>query len=442
MGKIVRTLTLGTVIAGMAVVGASTGAQAGVAQGQVFVNLQIVGEAAANFDTVQVEVYDTNGVVRSDCDDSLSASLGNNDVYASGTFGCQLDAGTDYSLGVSPLPPNYDVLVSCGTPQPNERIVDDNNAFTIELGSATNCFVALGANMAVLTKDVVVPLEGGPATPPEPGDFTLEVYDGDGALYDSGQVAPSPECDWLLAAQGVPCFYTDLETGDYSFGEEPMQGYWGRVTGCTDQIGPDERFDDPLNETVTVDPEPFGRFFLCNIENTYGEGDVTLTKTITNDDGGTAALGDFTLELYDGDGTLVDSGVCADDGMCVDGTYPIGPYTVGEVGPAGYTRTVTQEILMPTEALTEPEASFELGVLEQVTVNVASDDIATTTTTTTSTIAPTTTMATTTIAPTTTAFEGGGATLPPTGDDSTSTVAMIALGLLVIGGAGLLLARR
>ena len=45
------------------------------------------------------------------------------------------------------------------------------------------------------------------------------------------------------------------------------------------------------------------------------EGEVTLTKTLTNDDCGTAELGDFTLELFRAaDGTLV----------CLDGQLGAG----------------------------------------------------------------------------------------------------------------------
>ena len=431
-----RVLAAAAATAGISALGVAASAEAGVPQGQVRVSVQIVGEAAADGLNTAVEIYDNGVLDTADCDEFAEPAAQDNDVYVTFTTGCLLEPGTDYSLGLNPLPAGYEAIVSCGQPVANERIVDDGNSFSIEIGHITNCWVALGANMAVLTKEVVVPLEGGPETPAAPGDFTLEVYDAEGAMYASGSVASSPECDWLLGSEGVPCFYIDLESGDYSFGEVPVLGYDGSVTACDSDVGPDERFDDASNETVTVDPSPFGRWFTCDIRNTYAEGEITLTKTLINDDGGTATMGDFTLELYEG-GTMIDSGVCAADGSCLTGTYPVGSYTVGETGPDGYTRTVTQEVLVPTEQLAEPEAQIELGPLEQVTVNVESDDTPTTTTTTT-TLAPSTTALQTT----TTAFDAGSVTLPPTGDDSSTNIALVALGFLLLGGAGLLLSRR
>ena len=430
-----RVLAAAAATAGISTLGVAASADAGVPQGQVRVSVQIVGEAAADGLDTAVEIYDNGVLDTADCDQLAEPAAQDNDVYVTFATGCALEAGTDYSIGLNPLPAGYEALVSCGQPVANEQIVDDGNSFSIEIGHITNCWVSLGANMAVLTKEVVVPLEDGPETPAAPEDFMLEVYDGDGELHATGSVATSPECDWLLDSTDVPCFYTDLESGDYSFGEQQVQGYFGRVTGCQSEFGPDERFDDVLNETVTVDPDPFGRWFVCNVQNTYAEGEITLTKTLVNDDGGTATMGDFTLELYDGDGTMVDSGVCAADGSCVDGTYPIGSYTVGESGPDGYTRTVTQQVVVPTEQLTEAEAQIELGPFAEVTVNVESDDTPTTTTTT---LAPTTTA----LATTTTAFDAGSVTLPPTGDDSSTNIALAALGFLLLGGAGLLLSRR
>ena len=431
-----RVLAAAAATAGISTLGVAASAEAGVPQGQVRVSVQIVGEAAADGLNTAVEIYDNGVLDTADCDEFAEPAAQDNDVYVTFTTGCLLEPGTDYSLGLNPLPAGYEAIVSCGQPVANERIVDEGNSFSIEIGHITNCWVALGANMAVLTKEVVVPLEGGPETPAAPGDFTLEVYDAEGAMYASGSVASSPECDWLLGSEGVPCFYTDLESGDYSFGEVPVLGYSGVVTECVGDVGPDERFDDSSNETVTVDPSPFGRWFMCDVRNTYAEGEITLTKTLINDDGGTATMGDFTLELYEG-GTMIDSGVCAADGSCLTGTYPVGSYTVGETGPDGYTRTVSQEVLVPTEELAEAEAQIELGPFEQVTVNVESDDTPTTTTTTT-TLAPTTTALQTT----TTAFDAGSVTLPPTGDDSSTNIALVALGFLLLGGAGLLLSRR
>ena len=429
-----RVLAAAAATAGISTLGVAASAEAGVPQGQVRVSVQIVGEAAADGLNTAVEIYASGELDTADCDEFAEPAAQDNDVYVTFTTGCLLDAGTDYSFGLNPLPAGYDTLVSCGPPVANERILDDDNSFSIAIGHSTRCYIYVGANLAVLTKEVVVPLEGGPDTPAAPDDFTLEVYDAEGAMYTSGSVAPSPECDWLLGSEGVPCFYTDLESGEYSFGEVPVLGYDGSVTACDSDVGPDERFDDSSNATVTVDPSPFGRWFMCDIRNTYAEGEITLTKTLINDDGGTATMGDFTLELYEG-GTMIDSGVCAADGSCLTGTYPVGSYTVGETGPDGYTRTVTQEVVVPTEQLAAAEAQVELGPLEQVTVNVESDDTPTTTTTTQ---APTTTALQTT----TTAFDAGSVTLPPTGDDSSTNIALIAAGLLLLGGVGLVLSRR
>ena len=191
--------------------------------------------------------------------------------------------------------------------------------------------------------------------------------------------------------------------------------------------------------TIGVEP---GDTVQCVITNQYYEGNVRLTKTLTNDDGGTATMADFTLELFRaGDGTPVATGVCAADGVCLEGDFPIGDYVVGEIGPDGYTRTVTQQISQLVSEQLEAEAAFTLEVDSEVIVNVASNDQPTTTTTTTTTVAPTT--AAPTVAPTTSALAAGAGTLPPTGPtDNTGTFAAIAIALLLLGAGATALARR
>ena len=426
MRKNERVLAAAAATAGIMTLGVAASAEAGVPQGQVRVVVQVVGEAAADALTTEVEIYDTNGVVVSDCDQFAEPAAEENDVYQQFVTGCPLEAGSDYSIGLDPLPEFYEAFVSCGTPDPNEQLTAVGNSFTIENSALTSCFVSIGSNMAVLTKDVSDPFQFDPVELAIAEDFTLEVFDGAGQPFASGTVAASPECDWLLQSEGVPCFYTDLESGDYSFGEVPIPGYVGSVSGCSVSGGPDERFLDGDNETITVVPDPFGRFFLCNIDNIYAEGEITLTKTLVNDDGGTATLDDFTLELYT-DGVMIDSGICGADGTCLQGSYPVGDYVVGESGPGGYTQTVSQTVSMPAEQLPDADAQISLGVLESVTVNVVNDDTATTTTV---------------LQTTTTAFDGGSVTLPPTGDDSSTDIALVALGFLLLGGAGVLFSRR
>ena len=112
---------------------------------------------------------------------------------------------------------------------------------------------------------------------------------------------------------------------------------------------------------------------------------------------------------------------------------PIGDYVIGYVGPAGYTREVTQVMQAPTEQITDDtDAEFTIVQFDVVEINVAIDDPTPPTTTTTTTT-------TTTLAPTTTAQ----AILPATGTSSTANGWMALVALLLLGtGSGLLMVRR
>jgi LPXTG-motif cell wall-anchored protein len=199
-----------------------------------------------------------------------------------------------------------------------------------------------------------------------------------------------------------------------------------------------------VSDVPAQDAFPFAQ---CEVTNRYYEGDLVVTKSVVNDDGGAATPDQFTAEVYtEPGGSLVTTATCAADGSCIDATFPIGDYRIGESGPEGYTPSVSCSVTREPDGPPPIGTTPPVGLIEaiagddavatvepygEVTCAITNDDpTTTTTTTTTTTLAPTTTT-TTTLAP----------QLPPTGD-SNGTLAIIALVLIASGGVLLALRRR
>jgi hypothetical protein len=96
--------------------------------------------------------------------------------------------------------------------------------------------------------------------------------------------------------------------------------------GCTVEGGGSAGTLDPTTRTIsgiTIIPDTVT---TCTFVNSRKPATVTVTKVVTNDNGGTAAVSDFTLRVGD---TVVTSGSPK--------TFPEGTYTITETGPtAGY----------------------------------------------------------------------------------------------------------
>ncbi|TDT15267.1 LPXTG-motif cell wall-anchored protein [Ilumatobacter fluminis] len=424
----------------------------------VLVDVQVYApDADTVLEGLTLELWDIDGaepvaVADPQCS-TLAASGGGLFAYDLAPT-CTAPQTGDYALGVAGLPAGATPTAFCNeTSVPNELIPGTDAEFTVDFGVAyVECDLIVVQPAVLIDKEVV---DGPSADAPE--DFTLEVYDDGGS-----EVATGTDTSTLSCGQGQPltnCAVIPLAAGSYQIGETGPDGYVPSNVWCTTFVPDDtiliEAFPTGVGEFTVGDVPEEGAypFAQCEVTNQYYEGDLVVTKSVTNDDGGLLGPADFTAEIYtEPDGSLVTSAPCMADGSCLDVTLPIGDYRIGEADPQGYTPsvtcTVTREPDGPGPITTNPPATsssipnFEaiagddaVATVEpfgEVTCEIVNDD-------------PTTT--TTTMAPTTTDQDGGANVpttvapiLPPTGDDN-GTMAIIATLLIAIGGA-LLVARR
>jgi len=104
---------------------------------------------------------------------------------------------------------------------------------------------------------------------------------------------------------------TTLEAGSHTVSEDPTVGYASTIGG-----------DCAADGTVTL---ALGDDKSCTITNDDIAPTLTVTKTVTNDNGGTKQVTDFTLRV---DGSVVTSGAA--------NTLDAGPHSVSEDPAAGY----------------------------------------------------------------------------------------------------------
>jgi len=362
-------------------------------------------------------------------------------------FSCG-NGGSSETIGISGVPANAVVAVACNpnTGQPNE--------INLTIGSAS---CSIFVNIPTLLVDKVV--VGGQLTS---SDFTIEVYDDQGALVTTTN-DPDPATCPGLGADFADCSIVALDAGSYQLGEAAAYGYAVDNVGCIPfQLSNDnERFGAGIGEfSIGNAQEPVVEY--CEITNRYYEGNLIVEKVVVNDDAGASIAADFTAEVYEEvGGALAISQQCIADGSCIDTDLGIGTYRIGETGPAGYTATVTcvetqepdgppptgttppENSVLVNESLPGDGALAEILPFNQVTCTITNNDVPTTTTTVATTTTATTTTTTTTVAPTTTALGAGAATLPATGTSATTNplIAIVAM-LLMASGAAMLLVRR
>jgi LPXTG-motif cell wall-anchored protein len=262
-------------------------------------------------------------------------------------------------------------------------------------------------------------------------EFTLELFDDEGAIVSTVVDTSSTNCDGFFVTDQCGVI-ENVAPGDYTVGEVPVQGYEGSVS-CQTAFPPGEMFAGQTAFTHGATGFPT----VCTITNVYRKSEVTITHLVVNDDIGTSGSDDFTAELFSVGSLMIDR-LCAADGSCFTELVPIGEYTVGVSGPTGYTHTVVVTVEnLPTEQLVAAAAMFTLGSFQTATVVITSDDDPPPPTTTTTTLAPTT------LAPTTSVLGAGAGTLPATGpDDRVWNSALIAAVLLALGGATIFATRK
>lgn len=334
----------------------------------------------------------------------------------------------DYTVGLSGVPDGWTTSATCGPLVPTERIVGGIPAFTVSPQEFRyRCFVEV--YRPVLAIDKVI--EGGPAAV---SDFEFEVYDGEGALVDTAGPIVDPSADLCTEALNE-CVLVALAPAEYILGEIlPDYGYEVGSVECDSFIDLERYFggaeeqrqeiiDDAGADFRTDDGDAY-----CTVTNVYREGQLIVTASVNNDDGGVAGVDDVSIEVYeaDGDTPVVPATACAADGSCLDTMLPIGDYVIGYIGPDGYTREITQTVsqLVAEKVTDDADAAFTAAFGEVVEIEVAIDDPE-----------PEPTTTTTQPATTTTAFDAGAGTLPPTGASSqtNTTIAVLAFASIAAG---------
>jgi Prealbumin-like fold domain len=166
---------------------------------------------------------------------------------------------------------------------------DSNGDITVAAGESKSCTLTNNDQQAYVTvTKVVTNDDGGSALP---NDFALTL-----------------EGDPVTSGVAVP-----VDPGTYTAGETLLDGYtFEGFSGDCDSNG-----------DVTV---ALGQSKSCTLTNNDQQAYITVTKVVTNDDGGNAAPDDFNLTL---EGDPVTSGVAV----------PVDPgtYTAGETQLPGYT---------------------------------------------------------------------------------------------------------
>ena len=101
--------------------------------------------------------------------------------------------------------------------------------------------------------------------------------------------------DWTLEAAGYNA--ADPQTGTYDLSESGPDGYTQTSLTCDNAEGQVSSVSLGLGEDVT-----------CTFVNDDDAPSLTLVKEVTNDNGGTAAPGDWTLEAAGYDAASPDAG--------------------------------------------------------------------------------------------------------------------------------------
>ena len=167
----------------------------------------------------------------------------------------------------------------------------------------------------------------------EPGTLTLTKT----VVNDNGGTAEAT--DWTLTADGPTTGISgatgseavtgvEVSAGTYTLSETGPDGYTASDWTCTDGEGTGVPVTDGA---VTI---ALGQTVTCTIANDDEPGTLTLTKTVVNDDGGTAVATDWTLTA-----TGPTTGISGATGSeAVTGVaVSAGAYALSETGPAGYT---------------------------------------------------------------------------------------------------------
>jgi len=428
-----RRIAVAIAVAGAGCLALAAPAQAGDAYG-LFVDVYVEGTDAPSVrDGLGIEVYELPGgeALAANCQ-ALTQDEADS-FTAVQQYGCDIPAqsGPDYAVGITGVPDGFVAVAGCSDgPPPVERIDGPGAEFSFYGLGTAQCDIVVRQPILVLDKVVV-----GTDEPLAADQFTMEIFAA-GSLETTAVDPSDAVCDDWADVDAGDCVAVPLSVGEFTLGEEPVTGY--EYAGI--QCGPAYRGGDGQPGEAFADASAIVDLtetdIYCRIENTYAEGQLVVSASVNNDDGGTAGVEDVSIEVYE-DGVetpVVAATACAADGSCLDMMLPVGDYVIGYEGPDGYTREIMQSVTAPTTTTTEPEieaivtddpdAEFTVENGGLVEIEVAIDDPE-----------PEPTTTTTEPATTTTAFDAGAGTLPPTGasSETNTTIAVVAFALIAAG---------
>ena len=175
---------------------------------------------------------------------------------------------------------------------------------SIANGASASCTVTNNDNAASLTvTKTVINDNGGTAVA---SNFTITV---------AGTAVPGGTTSFPGSASGTTI---SLNAGSYTVTETGPAGYTqSNSAGCSGTVAN-------------------GASASCTVTNDDQAASLTVTKTVINDNGGTAVAGNFTITVS---GTAVPGGTTSFPGSASGTTISLnaGSYSVTETGPAGYT---------------------------------------------------------------------------------------------------------
>jgi hypothetical protein len=240
--------------------------------------------------TLVKTVTNDNGGTATATDFTLSAS-GPTPISGAGGANSDVDAGT-YTLSETNLPGYAAGSWSCtgGTFTSPDKI-------KLALDQSATCTINNNDQTAHLTLVKTVTNDNGGTAATT--DFTLSA------------AGPSP----ISGAGGAD---SDVKAGTYTLSETNLPGYTAGSWSCTGVAN--------VGNQVTL---ALGQSATCTINNNDQTAHLTLIKTVTNDNGGTAVATDFVLKADGGTSVLSGAGGAEDD-------VNAGSYTLSETQLAGY----------------------------------------------------------------------------------------------------------
>ncbi|THD81159.1 DUF11 domain-containing protein, partial [Aliigemmobacter aestuarii] len=240
-------------------------------------------------------------------------------TYASDLLPVRAGAGFNSVTITETVPAGWTSDAVCTGLTEGVGYTDDGNGTVVILGSSfrdTNpqqqiaCTFTNTRATATLTLDKVV--ENGGAGTALPSAWTIFASP-DGTLANAVLSGPG--------ASGSTDVTGTVNAGTYTIAETPANPDYTLSLACTGAA------DTNPNDGLTL---ASGENVTCTLTNRYNKGSLTLVKSVTNDNGGTAAAGAFTLSY---------NGTAATQGVPV--TLTPGTYSLTETALTGYQPAAT-----------------------------------------------------------------------------------------------------